>query len=376
MATERKRKKAKSWPGGYKHPVSGIYFIRRDVAGVRFHKSTRCSTLEGALAELKRFERDPAGYVPGGGTRPDGHDFAAAVTEYLKYSAGVRGNSAAHVTAQAAYFGTWVMFLEQRGLTTLEEVGTTETVDAFISWRRSGGVKRLLAKALHSMPEGAEKDKVQFRYIMTRDAVGPHSIALDVAAVKALFTWAKRTELLPENLLREYAMPKRPKHSSKIQIITDADWQKVREHLKPTWQLVGDVLLGSMMRYSSLARLSPDEVDIEHNVIRLRGNKIKGKEGVSLPVSHRVAVAAKAVAMARIPPSVTPFDHALEWACLRAKVTRFSAHAFRHTSASWALEDGVGLKELQGRLAHSSASTSEIYLHRLAGAREAYRGRL
>jgi integrase len=370
------RRKAKGWQGGYKHPESGVYFIRRDIAGVRYHKTTRCSTLEGALAELARFERDPAGYVPGGGTRPDGHDFAAAVTEYLKYSAGVRGNSAAHVTAQAAYFGTWAMFLEQRGLTTLEEVGTTETVDAFISWRRSGGVKRLLAKALHSMPEGAEKDKVKFRYIMTRDAVGPHSIALDVAAVKALFTWAKRTELLPENLLREYAMPKRPKDSGKIQIITMEDWQKIRGLLKPRWQLVGDVLLGSSVRYSSLCRLTPEDVDLERDVVRLPGNRIKGKQGATLAVSHKIAAAAKAVAIAGIPASVTSFDHALEWACIKAKIPRFSAHAFRHTSASWALEDGVPLKDIQARLVHASAGTTERYLHRLAGAREAYRGRL
>jgi integrase len=370
------RRKAKGWQGGYKHPKSGIYFIRRDIAGVRYHKTTRCSTLEGALAELKRFERDPAGYVPGGGTRPDGHDFAAAVTEYLKYSAGVRGNSAAHVTAQAAYFGTWAMFLEQRGLTTLEEAGTTETVDAFISWRRSGGVKRVLAKALHSMPEGAEKDKVKFRYIMTRDAVGPHSIALDVAAVKALFTWAKRTELLPENLLREYAMPKRPKDSGKIQIITMEDWQKIRGLLKPRWQLVGDVLLGSSVRYSSLCRLTPEDVDLERDVVRLPGNQIKGKQGATLTVSHKIAAAAKAVAIAGIPASVTSFDHALEWACIKAKIPRFSAHAFRHTSASWALEDGVPLKDIQARLVHASAGTTERYLHRLAGAREAYRGRL
>jgi integrase len=370
------RRKAKGWQGGYKHPESGVYFIRRDIAGVRYHKTTRCSTLEGALAELTRFERDPAGYVPGGGTRPDGHDFAAAVTEYLKYSAGVRGNSAAHVTAQAAYFGTWAMFLEQRGLTTLEEVGTTETVDAFISWRRSGGVKRVLAKALHSMPEGAEKDKVKFRYIMTRDAVGPHSIALDVAAVKALFTWAKRTELLPENLLREYAMPKRPKDSGKIQIITMEDWQKIRGLLKPKWQLVGDVLLGSSVRYSSLCRLTPGDVDLERDVVRLPGNQIKGKQGATLTVSHKIAAAAKAVAMAGIPASVTSFDHALEWACIKAKIPRFSAHAFRHTSASWALEDGVPLKDIQARLVHASAGTTERYLHRLAGAREAYRGRL
>jgi integrase len=93
-------------------------------------------------------------------------------------------------------------------------------------------------------------------------------------------------------------------------------------------------------------------------------------------VSHKIAAAAKAVAIAGIPASVTSFDHALEWACIKAKIPRFSAHAFRHTSASWALEDGVPLKDIQARLVHASAGTTERYLHRLAGAREAYRGRL
>src|SRR5690606_5986962 len=61
------------WPGGYIQIGRGgrkIYMIRRQVAGVRYHISTRCSTLRAAMRELERFEMDPVSYRPGGD--PDG----------------------------------------------------------------------------------------------------------------------------------------------------------------------------------------------------------------------------------------------------------------------------------------------------------------
>jgi integrase len=353
MARQRK------WPGGYRDRKSGIFYIRRDIAGATYHQTTRCKTLDGAIAELARFERDPQNYIPGGGSKTDErHTFDSAVPGWLEYSSAVKGNSQKHVNSQAAYFDTWARFLEQRSVTLLEQF-SEGLVDDYIAWRRSGA-----ATAKDGKPG---------------KAVGPHTIALEVAAIKVLFSWACRPGgCLLKNPLERYKLPKRPRRSSRPKVFEGGMewWEKVRPHLSLRWQLAGDVLLGSAMRYSSLRRLRPDDVDLGRDTVHLAGNLIKGKDGVTLPVSHRVAQAAKAVAMHGLPPTSSDMNHALEKACVKAGVTYFSVHSFRHTSASLAIEDGVTGKQLQARLAHASFATTEGYVWALGQADGAYRGRI
>jgi integrase len=348
----------RKWQAGHVEKGTGIYVIRRDIAGISYKRSTRCTTLDGALSELARFERDPAGYIPGGGPRPQRHAFGESVSQWLAYSSQVKGNSQRHVEAQARYFGTWAKFFEQRGLVFLEDI-TAAMVDEFIAWRRPL-IKSRVRSSEHSR--------------------GAHSIALEVAALKVMFTWASRPEsqggFLPTNPLERYRLPKRPRGSSVPKVFTMEWWAKVRGQLGERWQNVGDVLLGSSMRYSSLARLRPDDVDIERNTISLRGNAIKGKEGTVVYVSHPVALKAKQLAMQGVHWESHGFNQALESACLKAGERYYSCHAFRHSSASMALEDGCTGKDLQKRLAHARFATTELYLDTLGHKKDPYRGRL
>lgn len=350
MARQRK------WEGGYRDRASGVYYIRREIAGVPYHKTTRCKTLEGARSELERFERDPANYVPGGGaSRDERHGFAESVVGWLEYSAQVKGNSEQHVESQARYFGIWARFLEQRGVTVLEQFSHV-LVDDYIAWRRSGA----------AFAKDGEPGRV----------VGPHTIALEVAALKVLTAWAFRAG--GSDPLEKYAIPKRPRGSSRPKIPEGGMewWEKVRVHLSLRWQLVGDVLIGSAMRYSSLRRLRLEDIDLDKNLVHLPGNAIKGKVGATLYVSKRVAQAARTVAMGGLPKRSTDFDHALASACDKAGVTYYSCHCLRHLAASMAIEDGVRGKDLQARLAHASFATTDRYIHALGYANGAYRGRI
>jgi integrase len=130
------------------------------------------------------------------------------------------------------------------------------------------------------------------------------------------------------------------------------------------------------MRYSSLARLSLEDIDTTGNTITLRGNKTKGGRGVTVYVSHRVALAAAEVALRGIPAEVPDFNHALGAACEAAGQPYFSCHCFRHTAASQAIEDGVRGADLQRRLAHANFATTERYIAQLGKATNQYRGRI
>ena len=348
--------RTRKWTGGYVDRDSGCYIIRRDIAGITYKRSTRCTTLDGALAELARFERDPQSYVPGGGPRPERHAFGECVPKWLAYSSQVKGNSSKHVAAQARYFGKWAEFLEQRGIVYLEDI-TAAMVDEYIAWRRP-------------QIQASQKD--------SSPMAGAHAVALEVAALKVLFSWAGRPEhqggFLKANPLERYKLPKRPRGSSVPKVFTLEWWAAVRPELTDLWQMVGDVLLGSSMRYSSLARLRPDDVDTERDTITLPGNMIKGKEGVTIYVSHATALKAKQLAMRGIVAESNNFDHALKAACGRAKQPYYSCHAFRHSSASMASDAGLKLMDIQHRLAHASPRTTELYLHRLGKGGTNYRG--
>lgn len=349
--------RSKYWQGGVVDRKTGTYIIRRVIAGVVYKRSTRCTTIEGALSELSRFEQNPSGYVPGGGPRPQKHLYADAVVQWLTYSVQVKGNTAQHAEHQSRYFGTWAKFLEDRGVIYLEDV-TAAMVDEFIAWRRP------LVKARHG--EGAAR--------------GAHTLALEVAALKVLYAWASRPEnqggFLAVNPLERYRIPKRPRGSEVPKVFTLEWWDKIRPHLDERWQMIGDVLLGSAMRYSSLARLRPDDVDIEKDVLHLRGNAIKGKEGGTVYVSHAVALKARQLALVVIPPSSHGLNRALESASRRAGERYYSCHAFRHTAASLAIADGVRGKDLQKRLVHARFATTEGYIDKLGFDANPYRGRI
>jgi integrase len=69
-----------------------------------------------------------------------------------------------------------------------------------------------------------------------------------------------------------------------------------------------------------------------------------------------------------------PFKERRHWLrreCERAGVRPFGIHAIRHLSASKLDDGGYPLKVIQSLLRHKSANTTDKYLHRLRGMREA-----
>lgn len=65
------KKRRGLWLGGY---VSGdgVYVIAKRVSGHRFHISTRCTSKEAAMVQLRRFQANPGAYSPAGDVSPKG----------------------------------------------------------------------------------------------------------------------------------------------------------------------------------------------------------------------------------------------------------------------------------------------------------------
>lgn len=347
------------WAGGYIR--KGVYWIdRTHRTGRRYRESTFCRTEEGALAALAAFERDPEAWVA---EKLRKQQIAApgSIGEYgrkfLDWSRDVEGNGDKHVYQQGAALDFFGRFLTSQSLPDTVDQLTVSNVEAFISWRKNGGTGR---------------------------KAGPHAIALDVIAIKVFSWWLRaKAEALPwpdplapnpSNGQVGVSIPSRPKGSSRIKVITVDEWTKVREHLADWWRDAGDILFASSMRYSSLARLTPDDVDIREGVIRLPGKEVKDGEDNTLRVPERIAKIAKLLAMRGIPPTASQFDRRLGAACRRAGVERFTASTLRSTHASMMVDAGHSMKEVQAQLGHADLATTERYVERIKGRRSSWSG--
>ena len=62
------------------------------------------------------------------------------------------------------------------------------------------------------------------------------------------------------------------------------------------------------------------------------------------------------------PISTRAFMYALDEATLKAKITKFSSHGFRHSALSSGNEKGISLRTLQSISGHKSLTTLQKYL--------------
>jgi integrase len=137
-----------------------------------------------------------------------------------------------------------------------------------------------------------------------------------------------------------------------------------RAKLSPKWQDVVTVLYGTGLRYDSLARLRPQDIDLRADVIR--DPYPKGKVAVEVPASHPVLEAALHLTYERAKP--LPRDHAsqldrrLRQACKLAGVPRFTAHDLRVSCATFWHRSGVPISDIQRLLGHSSVATTSKYV--------------
>lgn len=371
---------ARKWAGGYIHPVSSYYFIRKRLLnGRRAHFSTGWKAPDGkagAESVWRDFKADPEGYLARIAAAKEGRSEALkppdANTESLDDAAALfvhasqyeDGNGLKHVTQQTAALSYFRRFLFDRNLPPVVAMVTLANVKAFLAWRRQGW-NRAKRDAEGRLLHGAKPGK----------PAGEHAVANDLVALKRFAKWLVFTERLPANPLRwdrdretGLATPKRPRNSRRLKVITDETWERVKAAgIQHKWAVLGDVLLDTGVRYASMARLELSDVDDEQSILTFRGNVMKGKVGKTKKVGKTTLRKAKLIAMARIPFSATSFDHALANACERAKVPCFSAHTFRSTFASRMLAAGYSIKEIQYELMHDSAITTERYLSLISG---------
>jgi site-specific recombinase XerD len=168
----------------------------------------------------------------------------------------------------------------------------------------------------------------------------------------------------------------RPRKESKLPLVlSESEITRLIEKTKNVKHRCLLLLLySSGLRISELLNLKPVDIDVDRNVIFVRGGKGK-KDRITL--LSKVALSYLQFYMEKYHPECWIFEgpghgrygqrsvnRILKRSALLAGITKnVSAHTLRHSFATHLLENGTDLRYIQSLLGHESSRTTERYTH-------------
>lgn len=116
----KKKGRGKRWAGGYIHHESDgrpLFIIERQVAGRRFHISTRCNDEGAAMKQFARFQADPTNYSPTG-IEPTADVVISVelISEFREWHLAEKKNTNKYCNSIARKLGDWMVTLGKRDL--------------------------------------------------------------------------------------------------------------------------------------------------------------------------------------------------------------------------------------------------------------------
>jgi site-specific recombinase XerD len=220
------------------------------------------------------------------------------------------------------------------------------------------------------------------RHLFDVRSLKESSVKRHLATLRSLFRWLEEEEQIGEDPFRgariRIRMPKRLPR-----VIARADLRRLLLHERPhtfsdlTAYVATELLFATGMRVSELAGLLDAAVDVEDGTITIigKGNRQRRvfvpDELKSLLSDYRIArdrtaSAAETFLVNSRGDAASPqmIRRLIRMHGERSEVRdRVTPHMFRHSVATYLLEEGVDIRYVQRLLGHRSISTTEIYTH-------------
>jgi integrase len=330
-----------TWPGGrIWEGTDGArtYVVRRKVAGRTYEVSTRCTSLRAAMAQLARFEADPEGYDPSGGQGERlllDEDRARA---FLRWSRDEKVNSSGWVRQQKRYLAWWV-----------EKLGGIDL--------RRVSLRDHLLPALDGMAGRRHRIEV----------------------IKAFYSWMRKERALiaaaQDPTYGALSVPQgRPEQWVRPKSFSREAHEAVVRRLTGPWPDLLVVLAGTGWHVTELSRFAASGIiaALPSSASRAHGAaavlvcpRRKSGEEQRTPVSSEAAEAARRVRK-RGGFSVVRFYRAVTAACLAAEIEPYSPGQYRHSVATWAIEQGADPAAVAAFLGHKSPATTKRFYATLA----------
>ena len=202
-------------------------------------------------------------------------------------------------------------------------------------------------------------------------------------AVKKLFAWAADFDLVAANPFRKLQIPR---CGERTRTITPDEFQRLLRNSSAPFRRLLVAAMHTLARPGELRLLKWEHVDLDARVIRLKKFKAKDRrrDGVRMRVIALDDVAVKLIRHRldrRRPEDVYVFESpkkrpwtpnslrcAMRRARARAGIEKVDGehvvcYSIRHTAATKAIRNGLGIKHLSHLLGHSRVTTTERYVH-------------
>jgi integrase len=219
----------------------------------------------------------------------------------------------------------------------------------------------------------------QYKTKRIKDEVSPVTINVELRALRTIFNVAIRWQHVERNPFTGMRLMSVPERTPAF--LTRDDFQNLLNVIKEGWirELVVFAVLTGMRRGEAL-NLKWKNVDLSRKIIHIETDstfKTKAGKRRVVPMNETVFSLLSQKAMAYHGSDFVfthdgePIDagyltHRFKDYVSKTKLDgRLHWHSLRHTFASWLVQDGVSLFEVQKLLGHSSAEMTMIYSHLL-----------
>jgi len=226
---------------------------------------------------------------------------------------------------------------------------------------------------------------------LTRQGLAKRSTARSLSAVRTLFKFLHREDLVEVNPARAVKSPKLDKYlpawleRKQVDVLFDMAELRAKEgEFADVRNLaILELFYSTGMRLSELRGINRADLDLVGQQVKVRG---KGRKERIIPVGNKAALALRNYEskrdelVRRVGPRAErtawflgPGGKRLSVRAIQDIVTRFlakldehtglSTHSLRHSFATHLLDAGADLRAVQELLGHASISTTQIYTH-------------
>jgi integrase/recombinase XerD len=210
------------------------------------------------------------------------------------------------------------------------------------------------------------------------------TLYLQIAALRAFFSFAEAEKHLPQNLAENLSFPRRWKRLP--QWLSD---EEIGRLLAPETadnpaalcdQAALELAYASGLRLAELRGIRLEQLHLEAGFVSVigKGNKERvvplGRKAVAA-IRHYLEAGRPKLVTGKSPANLfltrrgTPFAAVTMWQRIKRRAARaglernITPHMLRHSFATHLLEHGADLRVIQELLGHASISTTEVYTH-------------
>jgi integrase/recombinase XerC len=226
---------------------------------------------------------------------------------------------------------------------------------------------------------------------LTRNGLARRSTARSLSAVRTLFKFLHREDVIETNPARAVSTPKLEKYlpawleRRQVDVLFDMAELRAKEgEFADVRNLaILELFYSTGMRLSELRGVNRGDLDLVAQQVKVRG---KGRKERIIPVGNKASLALRNYEskrdelVRRLGPKADksawflgPRGKRLSVRAIQDIVTRFldkidensglSTHSLRHSFATHLLDAGADLRAVQELLGHASISTTQIYTH-------------